>query len=283
VTRSTKNISLLALSGVLVAVVLLGGSLSGLELNTGAPVPGAGGQVNLPQSPGSTSPVPAASIPVLQGFLALIFLFLFLNFSFRLLLLANRKLILRAAVFSALALLLLVILPRTPVGQSGMIPVDDSAAVSSTSPSYRVTALGQPPQFLQWIVAGCAGLGLAILAYRALRSDPAPQGAENAVLEEAVLAVQALKAGEAPKNVILRCYLEMSQSLQENRGIKRDQVMTTGEFEHLLGVRGFPPAPVHQLTDLFEKARYGELPMSDVDEVRAIESLNEIIDFCRGE
>jgi hypothetical protein len=201
--------------------------------------------------------------------------------SFRFLMLVNRKLILRTAAAAALVLLLLAILPRTPQDHTGSGARDDPRNVSQPSFSYEFTPLGQPPKFLQWIVAGGAGLGLAILAYRVLRIQPRPAAAEAGIRKEAELAVQALKAGQELENVILRCYQEMSRSLQESRGIERDRAMTVGEFESLLKAQGFPSGPVQQLSDLFEKARYGNLPMHEKDEDQAIKSLDAIINFCR--
>jgi hypothetical protein len=279
VTRKAKTIGWLALSGVLVAVILLGGSLSGLEPQLGAPIPGTGEQVEPPRLLWDP-PARAMSIPVIRGFLALVFLILLLYLSFRLLMLVDRKLVLRAAAAAALMLILLAILPRTPQDYSGGASVEDSGEVNQPAFSYRITPLGQPPQFLQWVVIGCTGLGLTFLAYRALRSEPSPTAAKDVLLKEAEQAVQSLKAGEKLENVIMRCYHEMSRSLQASQGIVRDRAMTVGEFEDLLRSQGFPAAPVHQLTDLFEKARYGDLSMGRDDEAQAIESLNAVIEFC---
>ena len=85
------------------------------------------------------------------------------------------------------------------------------------------------------------------------------------------------------RNVILRCYLRMTRALQEERGIERSQNMTVREFEDWLKYKGFPTVPVRQLTSLFEKVRYGTQPTMKVDEKAAVESLNEIIQYCRRE
>ena len=84
------------------------------------------------------------------------------------------------------------------------------------------------------------------------------------------------------QDVIIRCYAEMSQMLMVENNILRDQAMTTQEFEQELLARGFPPQPVRQLTQLFEQVRYGHQKTGESEKRAAKESLNEIIDFCRG-
>jgi hypothetical protein len=279
VKQNAKSIRLLALSTVLIAVILLGGSLSSLDLQLGAPIPEAGEQLS--SSPLIWDPPEKTmSIPVIRGLLALVFLILFMYMAFRILVLVNKKLILRAAAAAALVLILLAILPRTPQDYSGGGALDDPGAVSPPSFNYEFTPLGQPPPFLQWLVAAGAGLGLAMLAYQVLRIEPRPAVAEEGIRKEAEMAVQALKAGQKLENVILRCYQEMSRALQESQGIKRDRAMTVGEFEASLKARGFPADPVQRLSGLFEIARYGNLPMREADEDQAIKSLHAIIDFC---
>jgi hypothetical protein len=280
VKQNAKTFSLLALCAVLIAVILLGGSLSNLELQLGAPIPEAGEQVDSSRLIWDP-PAQSISIPVIRGFLALVFLILFIYVCFRILTLVNRKIILQAAVAAALVLILLAILPKTPQDYSGSVNLDEPGVVSQPSSSYEFASLGEPPPFLQWLVAGGAGLGLVILAYRMLRLETHAAGAEVEIRKEAELAVQALQAGQRLENVILRCYEQMSQSLRESQGIERDHAMTVGEFGASLKARGFPADPVQRLSALFEIARYGNLSLHKKDEALAIESLSAIIEFCK--
>ncbi|MFC1996087.1 DUF4129 domain-containing protein [Chloroflexota bacterium] len=100
-------------------------------------------------------------------------------------------------------------------------------------------------------------------------------------------AQNALKAIKEDKidfnNVIIRCYAEMNQTLRIENGIQRDQAMTTNEFEQELLAKGFPAQPVQHLTQLFERVRYGLHQPEEIDKKVAIESLREIIGFCRGQ
>ena len=74
---------------------------------------------------------------------------------------------------------------------------------------------------------------------------------------QAELALRALESGESFKNVIVRCYTEMSLILQREQGLALEETMTAQEFERLLIARGIPHPPIDQLTCLFEAARYG--------------------------
>ncbi|HUX20955.1 MAG TPA: DUF4129 domain-containing protein, partial [Spirochaetia bacterium] len=78
-----------------------------------------------------------------------------------------------------------------------------------------------------------------------------------------------------------RCYQRMGNALRRERQIEREAFMTAGEFEALLGAEGVPLGPVHELTRLFEAARYGDLRPTEGDERRAIEALGAIVDHCR--
>ena len=74
---------------------------------------------------------------------------------------------------------------------------------------------------------------------------------------EAEKAWQALITGLDLKDVIVKCYRQMSLALEKEQGIERKDFMTTREFENLLEAAGIPHDPIHQLTQLFEAVRYG--------------------------
>jgi hypothetical protein len=143
--------------------------------------------------------------------------------------------------------------------------------------------LGEPPQALVWLVTIGFVFGAGLLIIKLLKPWLYTTRIEEQVLQEAESAVNAIKAGENLRNVILRCYLQMTHILQEERRIERTYNMTVREFENWLKLEGFPSTPVQQLTRLFEKVRYDKQQTTDSDEKIATESLNEIIQFCRGE
>ena len=98
---------------------------------------------------------------------------------------------------------------------------------------------------------------------------------------EAELALQAIQKGSDLKGVIIHCYRQMSQALQDEQGLEMEEAMTAREFERLLAERGVPNRPVAQLTSLFESARYSLQQPTPGDEKAAVESLNAIVQYTK--
>jgi len=94
---------------------------------------------------------------------------------------------------------------------------------------------------------------------------------------EAEKAWQALITGLDLKDVIIKCYRQMSLALEQEQGIERKDFMTPREFENLLEAAGIPHEPIHQLTQLFEAVRYGNWQPNLVDEQKAIHCLQAIV------
>jgi hypothetical protein len=132
---------------------------------------------------------------------------------------------------------------------------------------------------LVWIALAAAvilaGVGLYVWSVRRVRrGDP--------VLREAERAINELKAGADIRSVIVRCYYQMSRALQKERGIELEQTMTARDFESLLEARGVPGEPVHDLTRLFEGARYGRRQSGPDEERKAMDCLSAIVRYSRG-
>jgi hypothetical protein len=132
---------------------------------------------------------------------------------------------------------------------------------------------------LVWIALAAAGIlaGAGLLYWSARQSRSG-----DAVLREAELAIQALKTGSDIRSVIVRCYFQMSQALQKERGIELEETMTARDFESLLEARGIPHDPVHNLTRLFEGVRYGRRRSGAEEEQKAVECLTAIVEYSRG-
>jgi hypothetical protein len=141
--------------------------------------------------------------------------------------------------------------------------------------------LGSPPAILVWLV--WIGLGVMIIALGIWASQRRTQNlrAGDLVEIEAERAMQALKKGLDFKNVIVQCYRQMSAALQKEQGIELEDTMTAREFEHLLEAKGLPRDPVHQLTQLFEAARYSLRQFTPADEQKAFDCLSAIVQFSR--
>jgi hypothetical protein len=94
-------------------------------------------------------------------------------------------------------------------------------------------------------------------------------------------AIDELAAGGDLREVIQRCYFRMIDALHEYRNIDRERDVTPHEFELILQRHGLPPDPVHQLTDLFERVRYGAHRPGRQDEQLAVSSLSAIVAACQ--
>lgn len=116
---------------------------------------------------------------------------------------------------------------------------------------------------------------LGIIVFFALRKKP--QKPLDKVAEEAQKAIDAIGTGANFKDIIIRCYHEMSQALAVEQNLTRNEEMTPREFKRILINHGFPKNEVDKLTNLFEKVRYGSIQPSKDDEVIAISSLKAIL------
>jgi hypothetical protein len=281
-TLKTKRIALLLLIGALLSIILLTASLSNLQLNPGTPFPAVGGPDDARQPLPSISPRDALSMPVARGVFALLFLVLLIYVPTQLIVFINFKKLFQFILVMIVLLGLVTLIPRVAPGQSTYPPVESTEAPPPPAETHPVAPIGQPPQALTTIVIIAGVLGSGLLALILVRQSLSSTNLEDQLLQEAEDAVSALVAGDDFSSVIIRCYLQMTHALQEEQGIERNEHMTAREFEDLLADRGFPANPVHQLTSLFENVRYGQAQISKQDESRAIESLNEIINFCQS-
>ena len=280
-SQMKKRRSLLLLGGVLISFVLLSGSLSNLELHAGTPFPSAISQDMAQQA--ASQQIQTYSFTLLPGFFGLILLLLMIYVLVSLITFVNLKWLLRwlfrfILVLSALfvALMILSYLNFGPTGASEwMLEV-----VSSPSVGISTSPLGRPPREFIWFVAIGFILATGLFIIRIFRRQVQPSHIEDPLLQQAKNAIQALRAGKDFKNVIIQCYLQMTNALQEERGIERNNDMTAREFQDWLEFKGWPRVPVQNLTDLFEKVRYGRQDLGETDEKIALHSLSEIIQFA---
>ena len=142
-----------------------------------------------------------------------------------------------------------------------------------------------------WLDAGiCIGLAvilaiiITVLAWGIYRASKARTGEAIARLaDEAQQAVDALQAGGNIRDTVIRCYIQMTQVLAEERQLRRDEAMTPHEFEQiLLNKIKLPETPVRHLTSLFEAVRYGDYHPGKREELEAIDSLSAIAAACKS-
>jgi hypothetical protein len=278
-TGSTKRNTLILLGLVMIIIMIIAASLPQLELKPGIPPPKIqDGQVVA--APIEKEPPVAVSI---NKFAIVLFVVIIagamLYTAYRLLKGADwkniadiiRPMLIISVIVSGF-IFLIMLLPDS--GNS--IPVE----MPLPTPEPPVTApLGSVPPLLLWLVgigllASCIGVGVWIALFR--QSSPI-----DLVGLEAEKAWQALNTGLDLKDVIIKCYQQMSLALEKDQGIERKDFMTTGEFENLLEAAGIPHDPIHQLTRLFDAVRYGNWKPNPLDEKMAIESLEAIMKYSR--
>ncbi len=167
------------------------------------------------------------------------------------------------------------------------VPADSGAAVVSDA-GPTVTFDANPPETVVWGTRIAVGIGVALVVGGALwllwRSRRSPESRPlQQVAEQARQAIGAIQSGADVRNVVLRCYFEMSRVLSEEKGLMRQSTMTPREFERSLAAVGLPQPAVQRLTRLFEGVRYGSKTADGDEEEQAILSLTAIVDACRGE
>jgi hypothetical protein len=280
-TGSVKHKTLIFLGLVTIITMIIAVSLPQLELQPGMPLPRLeNDQVVIP--PAGAGPFGAISVDrFIIAFALILAAASVLHMIYRLLRGAKwRNLI--AFIWQTVVIGLIL---GVFVFLIMLLPKSESSAVMELpvpTPDPPVTApLGSVPPLLLWLV----GIGLLVtgifvaiwtfgsLANRATTIDIVGLEAEKAWQE--------LKAGLGLKDVIIKCYRQMSLALAEEQGIERKESMTAREFESLLEAAGVPYDPVHQLTQLFEAVRYGHWQPNPIDEEKAIHCLEAIVLYSR--
>ncbi len=255
------------------ALAALSAGLSDLELSGGRPLP----DVEVFPSQSSTA-APAADSPLVETLmrvaLAIVF-WVLLPISLVYLVLspkARRVLLRNLAVFASLLIMFYLIVQlasdrgspgsrEPPLGDRLGQPAD--GALRSVEPPAFVS---QPPD---WMVLVVSGLVFAIIGligwwmWQGRAGTQAPEDdLEDQLAQQAGSALDAIRSGQEPSNVVLRCYRDMERSVKRAHGLSRRASMTPREFERRLVDAGLDAEAVRELTRLFERVRYGN---DDVD------------------
>jgi hypothetical protein len=174
------------------------------------------------------------------------------------------------------------------LGSQGEEQTMEGAGAASNLPGIG-EVLQFSPQTQPWLIllvsallalalCGLAGLALWLM----LRRKP-PEPPLKRIALQAQAALEAIQAGGDLRNIVIRCYAEMSRVLNDTLNIQRAAHMTPREFEAALEGRGLPPQPVRTLTRLFEEARYGTAAPGEPEERQALDSLAAIVAACGGQ
>ena len=267
----------------LVAVIVTGliaAALPQFELKPGVPLPGYHSTSDA--RPAEVNPFAAISINTFfKSILAFVLVCVCIYGAYKMLRGAPWKEIIGpAALIAGIAAVVLCIL--FALSHIGVQPGPQNEEI--LPPPLRVEGppFGPLPAGLLWLVWAALASLLVLLAILVIRwrRKSFPDG--DALRLEAERAIQALRSGGDFKNVILRCYAQMSEVLKKEQGLELQETMTAREFERLLNARGIPETPVHKLTMLFEVARYGNRSPEPGDEQLAIDCLQTIVKYNNG-
>jgi len=281
-TYSTKLKALILLGLVTLITVIIAASLPQLELQPGMPLPSVeNSQVVI--APIEEEPLVAISVnEFVKILLALALAGSMLYVIYRMIkgvgwrgLGSYIQPIMIVSLIACIIIFLIMLLPRT---QGDALPME--LPLPTNAP--RVTSpLGPTPVLLFWLV----GIGLLVSGILLGIWIFVPSSRQETTIDlvglEAENALQSLKTGLGLKDVIVKCYRQMSLALEKEQGIERKDSMTTREFENLLEAAGVPHDPIHQLTQLFEAVRYGNWQPNPMDERKAIHCLEAIMLFSR--
>ena len=89
-----------------------------------------------------------------------------------------------------------------------------------------------------------------------------------------------LTSGRNSSDVIINCYLRMSDVVSSRRQLQREIAMTPHEFAVRLEQAGLPGDAVTRLTRLFEAVRYGDRKSGPKDINEAVSCLKTILRYC---
>ncbi len=202
---------------------------------------------------------------------------------------ARKELFKRIVSYLVLALLaygaISVLQPLFQPGENLITPpeISDFSGESSTGEE-----LPTPPDYVfnppQWIVIATTVFILLVPMlivwlgwnYFAPKKSPAPETSLKQLTQSAQTALDELDSGGDVKDTVLRCYRDMSNTLQQQRGLHRRQGMTPREFERYLAQSGLRTEHIRRLTRLFESVRYGKKSPGRRDEQEARDCLNAI-------
>jgi hypothetical protein len=159
--------------------------------------------------------------------------------------------------------------------------VDTAIIETQREAAEFISSVGEADQSLNLIIDITIFILIGLLIWYVYRRFfYEPPVTSDQIKGEAEDAINQIESGVDLRNVIIRCYADMSQILIDRRGIQRNQAMTPHEFELELQQIGLPHTPIQNLTHLFEAVRYGNAQLSSEDEQEAIHCLSAIAEAC---
>ncbi|NLV92629.1 MAG: DUF4129 domain-containing protein [Firmicutes bacterium] len=171
--------------------------------------------------------------------------------------------------------------PGVGPGFPGGLPGGRGGYLEEMVPGEMVSH--QVPAILLWILGIMAGLMLAAVVFRIIKSRPAPKPVEGPTHEEQRQALQQtiavslaqLEAEPDPRKAILACYRGFLHLMQE-QGLQLPASYTAEESLYAaLANFDLPEGALQTLIDIFQLARFSRHPMTVEDKAQAIGALKE--------
>lgn len=278
--RSKRIIYIAAISVTVIALVILAMSISGVELEPGTVfyTESEGDQAefytpsaNPLRGDGDIDYLPLIRLLIILPTIAIILITIFIP--------STRKYTLRNLIivlaWSALVYYMYTSQTETEISQT--VEINTYPANLPIIPQAPMPEVMQDsPNWVTYLIGFIIIMILLALAYFLYQRSTRREEEQELLSTKARVALEEIQSGADFRNVILRCYYEMSQIILRDRGLDRKRWMTAREFEIRLVRAGLPAGPVKHLTRLFELVRYGAYDPSHEQELLAIDSLTAI-------
>ena len=169
-------------------------------------------------------------------------------------------------------------LGSSPLGEMDALPAQPLSGTPLVEPTTS-----EPSQTLTYTVSFLLAVFMIVLIGLVYRRLSSRATSREELVRQAEIALQEIESGAELAETVLTCYYRMTEILNQEAGIERQQGMTPREFEHNLQNAGVPHRDVKTLTRLFEKARYGRMEVGEEKRQTAVRSLSRIRQALRGE
>lgn len=246
------------------------------------------GEESVPVSPVTVAPVSAES-PLWQRLLSLILLSVLVVLVCLLLSPELRKRVFLLLIRGALTALAIYYFLRNYGDQFLPFSLPRAAENLTEGTSAVPMPVFQPPAVspaFSYLISFAVALVLLIvlwLMFRNWQRRYSTLGRNQPLDEIAKIArssLHDLSSGRNSSDVIINCYLRMSDVVSSRRQLQRGTAMTPHEFAARLERAGLPGEAVNRLTRLFEGVRYGDRRSGPRDVSEAVSCLKTILQYC---
>lgn len=281
-TSNQKKKAMVFLGLCVFITALFAASLSQMELQPGLPSPLLEGDRIVVPDTARADPINPSVFPFILRLLGILLAIYLLVTLFSVIMgMGWKKLVRILREFSLILGVFIVLILVLSLLRS--LPGQPARRLPATTPSEPLifSPADSPPAILIWVIGFSLALMAAFLLLYWIRVLRRSHGADLLArrIDEAR---QNILSGMNLEEVILRCYQEMGSIIHRERAIKRQIYVTPTEFESELCAAGLPEAPIHELTHIFERVRYGHRPPTQSDEQEALRNLQKITNYLRN-